>query len=67
MKDNETTVKPRNVSIIHSENAHNPKHLYIKENFPIGNNGNSDDSSHNQKYSYKLINRKCKVKIHITN
>ena len=35
------------------KHACNPKHLYLKANFPIRNNGNSDDSFHNPKYSYK--------------
>ena len=29
--------------------AYNPKHLYIKVNFPLRNNGNSDDLFHNPK------------------
>ena len=35
------------------KHACNPKHLYIKANFPIRKNGNADDSSQTQKYSSK--------------
>ena len=31
------------------KHASNPKHLYVEVNFPIGNNGNSEDSFHSPK------------------
>ena len=41
--------------------ACNPKHLYIKADFPIRNNGNSDDSFHDPKIFISKWLQYCNV------